>query len=385
MKGISTDRNISRQAACLLANGIEFVFRYYSQYTTKRITPAECQNLSAKGLKICAVYEDGLKDEKRYDGYYTYNRGLADDRLACAQAKVIGQPSKSAIYYAIDFDPSATQIANQVVHYFQGVLKSMALAGGGQPDYAVGVYGSGRVCEKIKQELSLAKSSWLAASPGWNGWRQYKEGNLWDVLQVFGGSQVCGLTVDDGNGGAFEYNNSVNDIGSFDLKAVVPMAATEMVVDASRETLNRVDEVVTKSPSTSCILNRASDGLRNLAAQMETLPEKVKISGASMTVAADVENAVDRGGESYRLRNCADSLRIMLKDLVVEVATLENRVPGNIEVARECIRVALACVQSEIAGSNVEDRLLTEPEERRRHQAQDICASLVEISGFLEP
>ena len=70
--------------------------------------------------------------------------------MAYQQARAVGQPNGSAIYFAVDYNAPERDIVGAVQQYFRGVRAALAAAGGGSPPYRVGVYGSGAVCTYMK-------------------------------------------------------------------------------------------------------------------------------------------------------------------------------------------------------------------------------------------
>src|SRR5579875_2949202 len=91
--------------------------------------------------------------------------GYNDAITAYGEAKAVGQPAGSAIYFAVDFN--AQRLA-PIERYFRGVAAGLAAAGGGRAEYKIGVYGSGVVCAAIKQ-AGLAQYSWLSNATAWSG------------------------------------------------------------------------------------------------------------------------------------------------------------------------------------------------------------------------
>ncbi|ODS03909.1 hypothetical protein AUC71_07060 [Methyloceanibacter marginalis] len=79
-----------------------------------------------------------------------------DSRAAVAQARALGQPSSTAIYFGVDFnfDRSDTATAKKMVEYFTVVNRNLREAG-----YLVGAYGSG-------DALMLLQRQRLITSPG---------------------------------------------------------------------------------------------------------------------------------------------------------------------------------------------------------------------------
>lgn len=151
---------------------IAFVARYYRDPTSHwpALSPSEAQRLSSLGLKIVAVWEPHYPDP----GYFSYSSGYDDAVSAYQQAKAVGQPAGSAIYFAVDFDARAL---GPIERYFSGVAAGLAAASGGTPEYAIGVYGSGAVCEAIREE-GLARYAWLSNSLMWAGSGSYDDWNI---------------------------------------------------------------------------------------------------------------------------------------------------------------------------------------------------------------
>ena len=181
--------------ACLQQNGYSFIGRYYSDTTHisgKKLTAAEAQLISAAGIDIVAVYEDGPTSYS----YFSASRGTQDANGALAQALSVGQPDGSAIYFTVDYDATASDIAANITAYFQAIAETIGT------QYIVGVYGSGNVCTAILAS-GYAQLAWLAQSTGWGGYHTFTG---WAIKQ--GAEQsVCGLNSDldqaQGDFGAF--------------------------------------------------------------------------------------------------------------------------------------------------------------------------------------
>jgi hypothetical protein len=153
---------------------LAFVARYYRTPASRwpPLSASEAQRLSSLGLKIVAVWEPYSPDP----AYFSYASGYADALAAYGQAKAVGQPAGSAIYFAVDYDARALAPIEQ---YFDGIAAGLAAASGGSAEYKIGVYGSGAVCGAVKQ-AGLAQYSWLSNSTAWAGSRDYHD---WDIRQ----------------------------------------------------------------------------------------------------------------------------------------------------------------------------------------------------------
>ncbi len=155
---------------------LEFVARYYREPQSRwpALSASEAQRLSSLGLKIVAVWES----HSRTPAHFSYASGYNDAMTAYEQARAIGQPAGSAIYFAVDFNARGN-LLDRVDEYFHGIAAGLAAADGGAATYAVGVYGSGVVCDAMKR-LGLARYSWLSNSFAWEGSTSYGD---WDIMQ----------------------------------------------------------------------------------------------------------------------------------------------------------------------------------------------------------
>ena len=155
----------------LRGSRIDFVARYYRDSTSSlpALSSQEALKLASLGLKIVAVWEQNSPDPENL----SYSSGYSDV-FAYEQAKAIGQPAGSAIYFAIDFDAHELEPAKE---YFRGIAAGLAAASGGRAEYKVGVYGSGAVCDAIKR-AGLARCSWLTKAISWDGSLDYNDWNI---------------------------------------------------------------------------------------------------------------------------------------------------------------------------------------------------------------
>lgn len=197
-KGLDASAPVSLKLAHQIkAAGYSFVARYYSHSAYKNLTHAEALNLTAAGLYTVAVWETAGDQPS----HFNYARGKQDalDALAFAQ-NTIKQPGNSTIYFAVDYDATSADIAGSIRAYFQAINDVFKLA---HAPYAVGVYGSGAVCNYL-MAAKLATFDWEAMASGWSGSRHFTGGNILQKGTVnMGGIQFDGdSTV--GNGGGFQ-------------------------------------------------------------------------------------------------------------------------------------------------------------------------------------
>jgi hypothetical protein len=171
-QGIDLPTDASNVLGELKSNHVDFVARYYRNFDSRwpALSPSEAQRLSASGIKIVAVWEAHSRDP----AYFTYSQGYHDAMTSDLEARAVGQPAGSAIYFAVDFN---AQWLMPIDQYFRGIAAGLAAANGGQAGYAVGVYGSGMICDELKRS-GLARYCWLANAFAWEGSTGYEDWNI---------------------------------------------------------------------------------------------------------------------------------------------------------------------------------------------------------------
>ncbi len=172
IEGIDLPTDASDVLDELKGSPVTFVARYYRDPTSHwpPLSASEAQRLSSSGLKIVAVWEPLFPHSE----YFSYNSGYDDAVAAYRQAQAVGQPAGSAIYFAVDFN---AQEIEPIEEYFRGIAAGFAAASGGRVGYKIGVYGSGDVCDAVKQ-ARLAQYSWLSNSISWTGSDDYDDWNI---------------------------------------------------------------------------------------------------------------------------------------------------------------------------------------------------------------
>jgi peptidoglycan hydrolase-like protein with peptidoglycan-binding domain len=187
--GMDTNVSCLDSIDCIKAAGMKYVFRYYAQNAAKRLTREEAVALSQAGLQLGVVYEDFNNSIDRFSAAI----GKQQVQAAVSQAAAVGQPSGSAIYFAVDFDPSEAQVRGAVTEYFQAVSDALAAA---PAPYAIGVYGSGLTC-RILRDSGLATLTWLTGSTGFREYAQFKPQAT--LVQIAPARKICGgaLEIDD--------------------------------------------------------------------------------------------------------------------------------------------------------------------------------------------
>lgn len=170
----------ARDVAMELRGGThpDFVARYYRDPASHwpRLSAAEARMISNAGMKLVTVWEShsGRPD------YFTYASGYYDAEAAYAQAKAIGQPPGSAIYFAVDFNAQEPDVLWRIDPYFRGIAAGLAAAAPRHiSEYRIGIYGSGLVCDYLKR-THLAQYAWLSNARAWSGYASFDD---WDIRQ----------------------------------------------------------------------------------------------------------------------------------------------------------------------------------------------------------
>lgn len=179
------------QTTCMVTKGVDFVCRYLEPADDwKTVTGKEIEELTAAGISIVACYEDHKEDI--LGGYAV---GVSNALGVLANA-AIGLPRNRPIYFAVDFDATASQLSGVVSSYFRGLASVLPLD-------RIGIYGGYKTI-KYAADNGLAK--WFWQTYAWSG-------GLWDkrahIQQYDNNVGYCGGTVDF-NHGMFE------DIGQWD-------------------------------------------------------------------------------------------------------------------------------------------------------------------------
>jgi Rv2525c-like, glycoside hydrolase-like domain len=201
-RGIDMPKDSRDVAMELKGSRLDFVARYYRDPASHwpPLTAEEVRMLSSAGIKTVALWES----HSHNPAYFSYAAGYADAIAADRQARAVGQPAGSAIYFAVDFNPIEPQITGPIDRYFRGILAGLTAAAGGIPQYRVGVYGSGAVCDYLKR-ARLAQLAWLSNSTAWYGYRRFTG---WDIRQ---GGQSPSLSFSQ------DSNEARGDYGGFQV------------------------------------------------------------------------------------------------------------------------------------------------------------------------
>jgi hypothetical protein len=171
--------DMDRTARAYKLGNEEFVIRYYADadeitYVSKILSVKEVESLKDHKLKIVSVYQDSSD----YASYFNASEGEKDAIVALSLAKERNQPAGSAIYFAVDYNASSSDMKN-IKEYFSAIKSVFDSA---DVKYKIGVYGNGLTCSTIKG--LYAEYSWLNCSTGHHGYSQYDSPDKYDIKQA---------------------------------------------------------------------------------------------------------------------------------------------------------------------------------------------------------
>jgi len=199
MEGIDyTSSTTAVQAKALKDAGYGFVCRYLvpARMAWKRLTKPEADIISVAGLQIVSVYEASANNAVGGAA-----QGYIDGKEALAEAKIVGQPEGSTIYFAVDYDAQPNDY-NAIEAYLKAVQAQIT-------GYFAGVYGSYSICEEMFKRGT--KYCWQTYA-----WSAGKKSSHANVYQYHNGANVCGISCDKnesfGSEGFWTVKKSIDEI-----------------------------------------------------------------------------------------------------------------------------------------------------------------------------
>lgn len=261
---IDTPKNAAKCADKLAACGIKVVVRYFARKPQpglgEKIMAADGNMIDGvreptilirHGIAVVSLYQyrnnlaqkflDGLEDTGSAKA-----EALADAKAALEQARLVGQPEGSAIYFGVDFNASRTaqfvrasngggsgarpgrDVVEAVLEYFRLINRTVGQS------YAIGVYGNGFINRLLREE-KLVAYNWISASRAHDGTAEFYNSGDWHLFQnqvdrrwFAGGKCAAGLDLDTN-----VQNPRVTDIGAWGAGPVDP-ARTQAIFDQRR-------------------------------------------------------------------------------------------------------------------------------------------------------
>ncbi len=232
---IDTPNNAAKVAAKLADQNVKVVVRFLA----RKLQPGMREKIMASngniidgvreptilirnGLSIVSLYQyrndlpakflSGLDDTGSAKAEVA-----ADAKAALEQAKLVGQPEGSAIYFGIDFNvtPNSKPL-DAVLEYFRAITQTVGSR------YAIGVYGNG-FANRILRDEKLVSYNWISASRAHEQTVDFYNSGRWHLFQNqvdrrwFGPHDKCSIGLDvDTN----LQNPNVSNIGAWGAGAI---------------------------------------------------------------------------------------------------------------------------------------------------------------------
>jgi hypothetical protein len=179
--------DLTRHAEALARSGIQTVIRYYcrsSSWPGKCLSRTEADALIGAGLTIGTVFQQRGGAGGHIEDLDAES-GKRDAESSLELAGRVGQPTGSAIFFAVDHDFHEPADLASIAAYFDAVR---AVIDG---RYRVGCYGSGLVHIHAGAELK-----WLANARAWQGTVQALAARAYDLRQHLPQDHPLGFPYD---------------------------------------------------------------------------------------------------------------------------------------------------------------------------------------------
>ncbi len=208
---VDTAWDTTNYVDALRANGVQVIGRYYARcehmdgfVPEKRFAfrAAEVGAIKRAGMAILSIYQFHSSSKFKFDGMRMKNGALQplfdancnpaaqgrsakaeaklDAKAAIEQARMVGQPRGSAIYFGVDFNfsKSDTDTRKKMILYFKEMRKHLNKAG-----LQMGIYGDGDALS-VLQQAGLADYSWIMASRSFRGSSALHRAGRWNLFQA---------------------------------------------------------------------------------------------------------------------------------------------------------------------------------------------------------
>lgn len=173
----------------LLKNNGYMIIGRYIIGTTKKMTNDEFDLLTDNGMGVFPIYQEYGRDINNF----SYEQGKQQALKATEEAKRLGFPIGTVIYFAADLDAYDVQITSNIIPYFKGIYENIDSA------YRIGVYGSRNTCRRVK-EAGYSVSSFVSDSSylfsGNIGYRIPEDWNYDQIVELKKENTVFDFDID---------------------------------------------------------------------------------------------------------------------------------------------------------------------------------------------
>lgn len=209
---IDTPHNAARVASKLAAQNVKVVVRFFARKPQpglrEKIMASDSNIIDGvreptvlirNGLSIVSLYQyRNNLPEKFLKGLADTGSAkaevAADAKAALDQARLVGQPEGSAIYFGVDFNVNRAA-ADPVLEYFSLIGRTVG------SHYMIGVYGNGLI-NRILREEKLVSFNWISASRSHEETVEFYNSGQWHLFQNqvdrrwFGPPGKCSIGLD---------------------------------------------------------------------------------------------------------------------------------------------------------------------------------------------
>lgn len=235
--------------------------------------------MAAAGMQLGIVYEHTATPSG-------YNLGYGDACYSLAMATHRGQPSGSAIYYAVDHDASVSEINNAIIPYFRGVYQ--AHNENQVTHLKVGAYCSGLVATRLLERWP-AMLTWITCSTGFAGSADFVHRGLQTLWQQHCDRHLAGLDVD------INVANKA-DWGQFTPFGVAPTPVPPAPINPWPNSGGPQDGIASWYSDSTNASGRPVNNSTDLTAAHRTLPFGTRIKATRRDTSSSVEVTIqDRG------------------------------------------------------------------------------------------
>ena len=216
---IDTATKVTRFIPQLQQLGVRYIWKYFNRLgprQSKCWDRVEAAAATAARMKCMVTYED-----------YGATLGSFSTATGYASAKFsrefghseLNLPPTTAVYFAVDLDPTPAQIHQYIIPYFEGAHNAFTEQRD-LPPLVPAVYGCGNVIQALLA-TGLIRHHWLAGAMGWGGSRAFLASGKWQIRQgpKMEYNILPGLNVDEGS---INPAISPDTIGSFTVDAATP-------------------------------------------------------------------------------------------------------------------------------------------------------------------
>ena len=209
---IDTPNNAAKVAANLSTQNVKVVVRFFARKPQPGLREKvmasdgnmidgvrEPTILIRHGLSIVSLYQYRNNLPEKFskgleDTGSARAEAAADIKAALEQAKLVGQPEGSAIYFGVDFNVNRASV-EPVLEYFRAINRTVG------DHYAIGIYGNGFVNRTLRQE-KLVAYNWISASRSHEETVAFYNSGQWHLFQNqvdrrwFGPPGKCSMGLD---------------------------------------------------------------------------------------------------------------------------------------------------------------------------------------------